>query len=56
MATLVLVGGERIVVSAAVDAAVAALSQTRREEFCPFDTAEGSVHVNPTHVAYIEDD
>ncbi len=54
-AVVVMVGGDRLVVAASAASVVGTLSQARREEFCSFEGPRGTVHVNPTQVAHIEE-
>ena len=52
---IVMVGGDRLWVSDGADEVVEALTQARREEFCAFGTAGGTLHINPAQVAYVEE-
>lgn len=49
-------GGDRLFISGTADSVIEALRQARREEFCTFAGANGTVHVNPDQVAYVQDD
>ena len=55
MAVIVMVGGDRVSVSDSAESVVEALRQARREEFCAFDTACGTLHINPAQVAYVQE-
>ena len=55
MAVIVMVGGDRVSVSDSADDVVEALRQARREEFCTFATAAGTLHINPAQVAYVQE-
>lgn len=56
MAVIVMVGGDRLVVTATAGDVVGALSQARREEFSSFEGPRGTVHINPNQVAHIEEE
>jgi hypothetical protein len=56
VAVIVMVGGDRLSVSASAESVVEALRQARREEFCAFATEDGALHINPAQVAYVQEE